>query len=139
MCECGCGMRDKKYWFPGPSESYYVLTLSVACVDCDSPPGVTIELIEPGTPMFDIYKQEEYLDGALAFQLWGGQTKGVAVITGMRKHEFVSVMKSHLTGINSKEYSDSGVIDEDGAEVIAEEAYGDSWVQPHIVQPKGGS
>lgn len=123
MCECGCTSNDLRYWFPAPGKKLYMLTLSNACVDCDAPSGVTIELIGPN----DIHykNREDYTDGELKFADWS-DTKGVAIVTGFRRHEFIKAITPHLIDTDLDE------LDEIGAEVLLEEAYEDSVVKPHF-------
>lgn len=128
MCECGCTSNDRRYSFPGPRKSFYILTLSGGCVDCDAPSGVTIERINPGDFMYDRANREDFLDGKLPFEKWPG-SEGVAIITGLRRHEFVKALQIHLVGT---EIIEDGTIDEIGAEVLLEEAYEDSVVTPHF-------
>lgn len=132
MCECGCTMNDQKYTLPGPGEAFYIVTLAGECQDCDVPPGITIELIAPGDFMHDPQHRREFTDGPLKLEKWS-DSKGVAFITGMRQHEFIKAMKSHLVGLDSSEYGDDGTLDEIAAETILEEMYGDSQVRPEIV------
>lgn len=136
MCECGCTMNDEKLTFPGPGKSFYILTLAGHCEDCDAAPGVTIEHIKPDHPLWRDYKRGEFISGPLNFNQWP-DGPGVAIVTGMRKHEFVAAMTKHLEGLDSRMLGDGGKMDEDGAEVVAEEMYADSQVQPHVVRPPG--
>jgi hypothetical protein len=132
MCECGCTSNDLRYWFPAPGKQVYLLTLSKWCVDCDGPSGVSIELIDKSHFMFR--DRADYLDGELKFADWS-DSKGVAIVTGMRQHEFVKALTPHLVGVSAEDMGDDGVIDEVGAEVLLEEAYQDSQLKPRIVQP----
>lgn len=135
MCECGCTSNDTRYTMPGPGKSFYIVSLCVACVECDAPPGITIELIEPGHILWDEYKRGEFTDGPLKFEKWPSNL-GAAIVTGFRRHEFVAAVQGHLTGINVADFDDEdGRIDEIGAEVILEEMYRDSWVKPKVVEP----
>ncbi len=134
MGECGCTMNDNKYTLPGPGKSFYLVSLSGGCVDCDAPPGVTIELIKPGDPLYAEYKSGEYVDGPMTLSNWG-DSKGVAIITGHRRHEFVKETLSHLNGLEVKHFVDHGRIGKTGAETILEEMYEDSRVKPSIVVP----
>lgn len=134
MCECGCTMNDRRYTLPGPGKSIYLITLSAGCVDCDGPSGVSIELIEPDTILFKEYKRGEFSEGPLKLQQWP-DSKGAAIVTGMRRHEFVKAASKHLIGVSSDEIGDDGVIDEAGAEVILEEMFEDVQVRPEIVKP----
>ena len=129
MCECGCTSSDERYSFPGPGKSFYVLTLSRGCVECDAPSGVTIEHIKPGKFLYDdkVYR-EELIEGELEFQDWR-DSEGVAIVTGMLRHEFIKALQPHLVGTDVGE---DGTIDEIGAEVLLEEAYEDSVVKPHF-------
>lgn len=135
MCECGCTMNDKHYTFPGPGESYYLLTLSGDCRDCDAPCGVTLELLEPGTFKHEYYQQRDHIDGKLKFEPWA-DSKGVAIITGFRMHEFVAALKSQLVGVSADEMGENGAIDDAGAAVILEEMYEDAQITPFLVKPK---
>lgn len=139
MCECGCTMNDRKYRFPGPTKSFYVLTLHGACENCDAPTGISIELILPGTFLFKRENREEFTDGELQFHDWP-ESKGVAIQCGMLKHEFVAKLMPHLIGLDSSEMGgDDGKIDSYGAEVILEEMYEDAQVRPSIVNARGMS
>lgn len=131
MCECGCVANDRKYWFPGPSKTIYVLTLSAGCVDCDASSGVSIEVLKPGDFMYSKIKQDEYSEGPLEFEKWG-DAQGIGIITGLRRHEFVAKCQSHLIGVSSEEMGEGGKIDEAGADVILEEMFEDSVVEPHF-------
>ena len=131
MCECGCTMNDDRYVFPAPGKSFYLLTLSAKCNSCDAPPGITLELIEPDNCLYREYKRGDFTDGPLKFEKWA-DSKGVAIITGMRQHEFVKATAAHLIGVSSKELGQKGRIDKIGAETILKEMYGDSQVKPHF-------
>jgi RNase H-fold protein (predicted Holliday junction resolvase) len=50
----------------------------------------------------------------------------------MRQHEFVNAVKSHLIGLNVKDFSERGKIDRISAETILEEMYDDSQVRPSL-------
>jgi len=138
MCECGCVANDRRYWFPGPNETIYVLVLSAGCVDCDAPSGVSIEALKPGDFMYSKIKQDEYGEGALEFEKWTDTSDGVVLVTGLLRHEFIAKLKSHLIGVSSEELGTDGKLDEDGAEVILEEMYDDSIVKPHFPKRKDG-
>jgi len=131
MCECGCVANDRRYSFPGPGKSFYILTLSGGCVECDAPSGITIEHIKPGMFMFDKVHREEFLDGELKFEKWP-DSEGVAIVTGLLRHEFIKALTPHLSGSLNNLCDDEGPIDEIGAEVVLEEAYEDSVVKPHF-------
>lgn len=126
---------DDKYSLPGPGQSIYLVSLAVACKNCDAPAGITIERMEPGDAMFEEYTEDE-IYGVAPLQLndWP-DSKGVAIVTGMTQAEFVKAMMPHLVGVDSRKLGENGVLDEAGAEVIAEEMYGDSWTQPSVVAP----
>lgn len=128
MCECGCTSNDKHYSFPGPGKSFYVLTLSRGCVECDGPSGISIEHIKPGMFLYEKTHREEFIDGELKFNKWP-DSLGVAFVTGLLKHEFIEAIKPHLVGT---EVGEDGAIDDIGAEVLLEEAYEDSVVRPHL-------
>lgn len=132
MCECGCTMNDERYRFPGPDKSFYLLTLSGGCVDCDAGPGVSIELIEPNNSLYREYKRGEFTNGKLRFEKWP-DSKGAAVVVGYRQHEFIRALLQHLIGVSSEELGENGVIDEAGAEVILEEMYEDAMFRPKLV------
>jgi len=132
MCECGCVMNWDRYKFPATGKAFYLLTLKNHCQDCDGPTGISIELIEPGTFMFDYYSDPEHHNGELKFDDWT-DSKGVAITCGLMKHEFVKKLSQHLIGVNSNDMGEDGLIDEFGAEVILEEMYDDAQVQPAIV------
>lgn len=106
-----------------------MLTLSGGCVECDAPSGITIERLAKS----DIHYRErdDFTEGELKFEKWV-DTEGVAVVTGLLRHEFVAVLKSHLIGVSSDEMGEGGVIDEAGAEVILEEMYRDAVVKPRF-------
>ncbi len=134
MCECGCVGNDDKYTLPGPGESVYIVRLAGECVNCDAPPGIIIELLNPGD-----YEFEE----AAATGMYGYQPlklndwpdgKGVAIVTGMRKHEFIKAMLPHLIGVDSRKLGENGVLDDCGAEVVAEDMYADSQTHPSVVK-----
>lgn len=125
MCECGCTANDERYVFPAPGRKVYVLTLSRGCVECDAPSGVTIERIDRGTLLPD------FIDGELKFEDWR-DSEGVAIVTGLLKHEFVEALLPQLVGTSASEMGDNGVIDEAGAEVMLEEMYADAQVKPHF-------
>jgi hypothetical protein len=133
MCECGCVLTDDRYVFPGPGKSIYLLTLSAECVNCDAPPGVTIERVEPGTRLYEDYRRGVF-DGSVEFEDWP-ESKGVAIIAGMRRREFVNAVKGHLVGLAVKDFTMRGTIDEDGAEVILEDMYEDAQVRPRFPEP----
>lgn len=137
MCECGCTMNDMKYTLPGPGKAFYIVTLSGACEGCDAPSGITIELIEPSNTLFANYKRGEFIDGPLTLEQWP-DSKGVAIVAGLRKHEFVKAVSENLVGIDSKEMGEDGTIDKDGADVIAEEMYEDSQVKPFVAKAQVG-
>ena len=131
MCECGCTSNDDRYSLPAPKRAIYVVTLSKACVYCDAPSGVTIERIDPGTTLYDEYKAGEFMNGPLVLEDWP-DSKGAAIVCGLLKHEFVKAMTPHLVGVSSEEMGENGVIDEDGADAIAEEMYRDAQIRPHL-------
>lgn len=125
MCECGCTMNDHRYWFPAPDNGVYILTLTRGCVDCDGSSGVSIERISKSDMLWK--DRRDYLDGKLKFEKWP-DSYGVAIITGMLKHEFVKALSMHLEGVDVED----GAIDSIMAEVLLEEAYEDSVVKPHF-------
>ena len=134
MCECGCVGNDDKYTLPGPGESIYVLRLAGECVDCDAPPGIVIELLYPGDAEFE----EAAVNGMYGYRPltlndWP-DSKGASIVTGMRKHEFIKAMLPHLVGVDSRKLGENGVLDEVGADVIAEEMYEDSQTRPFVVK-----
>jgi len=134
MCECGCESNADRYKFPGPDGSFYMLALRSACVYCDAPSGFSIEQILPGTFLHDFYGDKEF-EVPLKFEQWP-DSKGVAIVCGMLKDEFVNVLRNHLVGVDSRETgSGDGKIDADGADVILEEMYEDACLKPHIVEP----
>lgn len=138
MCECGCVYNDKKYLFPGPGNTRYILTLSGACLSCDAPSGFTIERVDSTNVLWQEFNRGEFLTGNLKFEKWPDSV-GVAFITGMLKHEFVKVASPHLIGIDSRDFDDddksNGKIDEFGAEAILEEMYEDATMKPRLVVP----
>ena len=127
MCECGCVGNDDKYTLPGPDGSFYVLSLSVPCENCDAPPGISIQKSQHGQPLDEFTR-------ALEFQDWP-DGPGVAIVTGMRKCEFIKAMASYLIGIRVNKVED-GRIDKFYAEVVIEEMYPDSQIQPRVVCQK---
>lgn len=134
MCECGCIGNDQKYRLPGPGEAIYLISLSVACENCDAPSGVSIELLQPSSATFKEYTADEmYGVEPLELNDWP-DSKGVGIVTGMLKDEFIKAMVPHLVGVDSRKLGENGVLDEVGAEVIVEEMYADSWLQPAIVK-----
>lgn len=135
MCECGCTSNDTRYTMPGPGKSLYLISLQVACEGCDVGPGIRIEHIQPGHVFWDEFKQGEFIDGPLPFEKWA-HNPGVLIDTGMRKCQFVEALKRHLIGVSAEEMGDDGVIDESGAEVLLEEMWNDSQVQPTVVEPQ---
>jgi hypothetical protein len=120
MCECGCTSNDERYLFPAPGNEVYMLTISGGCTDCDAGPGITIERFDKSNYWWE---HREYLEGKLKFEKWS-DTKGVAIITGHRKREFVKAILPHLVGAD--------VSDEIACEVAIEEAYAASMVRPHF-------
>lgn len=134
MCECGCTMNDRRYRLQAPGKSYYLVTLSGSCVDCDAPSGITIALIEPTHTLYRDYKRGDFGTVPLKLEKWG-DTKGVAIRTGMQKRQFVEAIAKHLVGVDSKAMGDGdGRIDDIGAETIAEEMYEDSTTRPTLAQ-----
>lgn len=134
MCECGCTMNDRRYRLPAPGKSFYLVKLSGACVDCDAPPGITIELVEPTHTLYRDYKRGDFETMPLKLEKWV-DTKGVAIRTGMQQRQFVEAMAKHLVGLDSKEMGGGdGRIDDVGAETIAEEMYEDSTTVPTLVK-----
>lgn len=132
MCECGCTSNDDRYTFPGPGDSFYLLSLAGDCRSCDAPSGITLELIEPSNTLYEEYKRGTFTRGKLKFEKWP-DSKGVAIITGMCMHEFIAALRSHLIGVSSVELGENGLIDDAGAEVILEEMYEDAQVQPKLL------
>src|SRR6185436_10172240 len=123
MCECGCTSNDLRYWFPAPHNDVYIITLTRGCVACDSPSGVSIERIKTWDGLWK--DRRDCLDGKLKFEKWP-DSQGVAIVTGMLKHEFVKALAPHLIDTDLDE------LDKSGAEVLLEEAYEDSVVKPHF-------
>jgi hypothetical protein len=134
MCECGCEANADRYTLPGPGKSFYLISLSAECLNCDAPPGVTIELIEPSNTLYRDYKEGEFNTEPLKLEKWP-DSKGVAIVAGMRQHEFVKSVKSHLEGMEVEHFTEKGRIDRIGAETILEEMYEDSQVKPFVVAP----
>lgn len=132
MGECGCTANDNRYYFPGPNHSFYLLTLSGGCIECDGPPGISIEQFKPGDHGYDYYQEDNYTEGALPFEKWP-DSMGIGIITGMLRNDFIDAVKSHLIGVDSKEMGEDGTIDEIGAETIIEEMYVDSITCPRLV------
>ena len=131
MCECGCTLNDDRYTLPGPKGSMYLVTAHGGCDNCDSPPNITIEHFDRGT--FDHEYNSDPDNGASPMKLekWG-EGKGIALVTGPKKSDFVKAAKSHLIGIASEDFGENGKIDEIGAETILEEMHGDARVKPHV-------
>lgn len=125
MCECGCTTNDKRYTFPGPGNSFYLLTLTRGCKSCDGPSGVSIEHIKPGMFLYSKKHREYFVNGKLKFEKWP-DSEGVAIITGFLQHEFVKAIAPYLVDTKLDE------LDQIGAEVLLEEAYEDSVVEPHF-------
>jgi hypothetical protein len=143
MCECGCVGNDNKYLFPGPGNTHYVLTLHGGCIECESPSGFTIERVDSTNVLWEEFNRGEFLTGNLAFAKWPDSV-GVAFITGMLRPEFIEATKSHLIGIDSKDFANdadkrSRDIDEYGAEAILEEMYEDAQTKPRLVEPSDGT
>ena len=138
MCECGCGLRNKYYRFPGPGEAFYLLTLTVACRNCCAPSGVCIQLCERGTFDFDYYSDDDHITGQLPFTNWG-DSQGVAITTGMEIDQFTAAIRNHLIGVGAEMFGDNDAIDGDGADVIIEEMYEDAQTMPSIVVPEGAT
>lgn len=134
MGACGCSMNDTRYTLPGPGNSFYVISLSGKCNDCDAPPGVTIELIKPEDSLYAEYHQGVFIDGPLKLEKWP-DSEGAAIVTGMRKSEFVKAVQAHLIGVSLAHFSKNGMVDRIGAETILEEMYDDSQARPHVVEP----
>lgn len=132
--ECGCSEFDLRYTFPGPGGCLYLLTLSRACMNCDSPSGVSIERIQPGHFYYGKEERKDFTDGELKFEQWS-DTEGVAIITGMLRSEFIAALSKHLIGVSSEELGVDGKIDRAGADVILEEMYADAIVRPHFPPP----
>lgn len=136
MCECGCVYNDKKYLFPGPGSTHYVLTLSGHCLSCDSPSGFTIERVDSTNALWAEFNRGEFLTGNLKFEKWP-DSMGVAFITGMLRSQFIAATKSHLIYLDSRDFQDdenrTGEIDEVGAKAILEEMYADAQIRPHLV------
>lgn len=133
MCECGCVMNWDRYTFPAPNKALYLLSISPHCDNCDAPVGVSIELIEQTNTLYKEYKKGDFSDGPLKFEQWP-DTKGAAIVCGLRKHEFVQAVLPHLVGIDSRKMGENGAIDKFGAEVIAEEMYNDVQCRPKLLQ-----
>lgn len=133
MCECGCTANDERFTFPGPGKSFYLLTLSAGCDECDAPSGVIIERIKPGDFLYSKENREDFIDGELTFEKWN-DSEAAPIVTGFRKHEFVKALTSHLVGTTVFDLCDeeSGVFDEIAAETLLEEMYDDSMVKPHF-------
>lgn len=133
MGECGCPGMWKRYRFPGPKKSFYLLTLSGPCTNCDAPSGISIELCMPGSHSFDYYSKDypDALDGELKFPITGLPI--VAIVTGMDSCDFIRVCQEHLVGVRSDEMGENGAIDLMGAEVILEEMYEDACFAPKLV------
>ena len=132
MCECGCTLSDRKYKFPGPGKSFYIVSLCGWCVSCDAPSGVTIERIDSKHILYEEYKRGDFLEGDLTFDNWA-DTVGAAIVTGMTSAEFVRATKSHLIGVNSKDFGRDGKISEIGANEILEEMYEEAQKRPTLV------
>jgi pyruvate-formate lyase-activating enzyme len=139
MCECGCVGNDERYLFPGPGKTLYILSLSGCCLNCYSPSGFTIERVDSTNVLWKEFNRGEFLTGNLKFEKWPDSV-GVAIITGMVRHEFVDATKSHLIGIDPKDFADNdGLIDGIGAETILEEMYKDAQKRPQLVESTNNS
>lgn len=132
MGECGCSYSDDRYTLPGPGESLYIVTLHGGCTECASPPGVSIERIDPGNVLWNECKQGVFINGPLPLEQWPNSV-GVAIKVGMEQSEFVKAMMPHLVGLDSRDMGEDGTIDECGADVIADEMYGDSVFRPKLM------
>jgi len=137
MCECGCTSNDQKFRLLGPAGTLYIVTLSGHCTNCDAPSGICIEQIDRTHTLYWEYQNGEFGCKPLKFEDWP-DSKGVAIATGMRKHEFVKAVAHHLVGIqpNGGLFDDKGYIDDAGAEVVVEEMYEDSQKRPALVVAK---
>ena len=129
MCECGCTANDERYLFPAPGDKVYMLTLSKGCVECDAPSGVIIERI--GKSDIHYRQRKDYTDGDLKFEKWH-DTEGVAIITGLLRHEFVAALAPQLIGQSIAELCEDGEMDEVGAELLLEDLYKYAVVKPHF-------
>jgi hypothetical protein len=129
MCECGCVANDERYLFPAPGKKLYMLTLSKGCVECDGPAGISIERIDRKNIYYT--QREDFTDGELKFEKWS-DSEGVAIITGMLRHEFIKALSPQLVGTNIEDMANEKVIDEIDAEVILEEMFEASVVMPHF-------
>jgi hypothetical protein len=137
MCECGCVLNDEHYTLPGPGKTFYVVTLSGHCESCDAPSGISIRLCQPGEFNHGYYSDLDNTQGALKFEKWGDGSLGAAIVCGLDKSSFVKMLQPHLVGIDSREIGDeNGVIDNCGADVIAEEMYGDVQKRPTVILPQ---
>ena len=132
-------MNDRKYWLRGPHEMLYIVTLSGHCRNCDAPPGVLIERIDETHVLYRKSRRRDFNCLEMKLAEWP-ESEGVAIVTGMRQNEFVKAVSRHLVGIqpNGGLFDDKGYIDDDGAEVIAEEMYEDSQRRPKLVVAKTG-
>jgi len=138
MCECGCTMNDERFLLPAPDGELYVVTLAGHCSDCDSPSGITIELIEKNNPMFREYKRGDFTIGYAKFVKWP-DSKGISIPCGLTKGEFVKAAKQHLVGESVSDMADeNGVLDDIAAETILEEMYSDVQLRPVLHLDYGG-
>jgi hypothetical protein len=133
MCECGCQTNWERYTFPAPGGAIYLLTIAGHCENCDGGSFMRIELIDKSNTLFSHYKSGEFINGSLKFCNWP-DSKGVEVGFGHTKSEFAKAMIPHLAGIDVNELGDHGILDEAGAEVIAEEMYAEMQVVPSLDQ-----
>lgn len=134
MCECGCAGNHDRYLFPAPNRGLYVLTIAGHCLNCDGGSGISIELIEPSNSMYREYKRGDWTNGKLKFDDWG-DSKGVSIVCGKQRHEFIHDCLKHLVGIDCVDMgSGGGQIDEAGADVILEEMYEDAQLKPFIIR-----
>lgn len=111
----------------------YLVTLTKACESCDAPSGISIERFKSRKAIEKAYALESV--DLLPFEKWA-ESDGCVIITGHRKHEFVKSVKGNLIGIDSNLFGDdtSSALDENSAEIIAEEMYADSVVMPSVVK-----
>jgi hypothetical protein len=138
MCECGCSGNADHYVLPGPNRSVYLITLQSACINCDGPDGITIELFPSKRAVREYlcWADDEFPE-TVPLDKWPC-SKGACISTGRTKGEFIETMKKQFVGFQPKGLLDEGqdAFDENAAEVIVEEMYEDSTMRPKLVRAK---
>lgn len=131
MCECGCVGNWRRYKFPGPGDSFYILVLAPHCLNCDAPSGVFLDHIKPGHTLYADYKRGDFTDGNLEW-FDGPDNPTATVVTGMLRHEFIKALTAHFTEMDVEGLLEDGAFDECSADVILEEMYDDAQFAPKL-------